>query len=125
MHIQKYLITLLLLAVGSTTMWAHLPPHRAKQRPSKDNGVNYREICANSEAQADQEINNVRARLLAGGDCWWDLSDGRYIVPKVAIGSGLPEVSSIFAGSVWLGGIDPGGNLKLACQDYRSGTNPD
>jgi hypothetical protein len=115
----------MLLVVGSTSLWAHLPPHRAKQHPPKNNGVSYREVCANSEAQADQEINNVRARLLAGGDCWWDFTDGRYIVPKVAIGSGQPEVSSIFAGSVWLGGIDPGGNLKLACQDYRDGANPD
>ncbi|MCB0523796.1 MAG: hypothetical protein H6576_15230 [Lewinellaceae bacterium] len=83
----------------------------------------YRDVCANSESQIDQEINNVRARLLGGGDCWWDFTDGRYIVPKVDVSTGQQEVSSIFAGSVWLGGIDPAGNLKLACQDYRSGSN--
>jgi len=123
MRIQKHIITLTLLALSSS-LWAHLPPHRGKERPAKGNGVEYREVCANSEAQADQEINNVRARLLAGGDCWWDFTNGRYIVPKIAAGSGLPEVSSIFAGSVWIGGVDPGGNLKLACQDYRTGANP-
>ena len=83
----------------------------------------YRDVCANSESQIDQSINNVRARLLGGGDCWWDFNDGRYIVPKVDVSTGQAEVSSIFAGSVWLGGVDPAGNLKLACQDYRSGAN--
>lgn len=82
-------------------------------------------FCASSESQIDQEINNVRARLLGGGDCWWDFNDGRYIVPKVDPTSGQREVSSIFAASVWLGGIDPGGNLKLAAQDYRTGGRND
>src|SRR5690606_18347280 len=42
------------------------------------------------------------------------------IVPKVEPGSGLPEVSAIFAGAVWQGGYDPVGNLKLAAQQYRN-----
>ena len=65
-------------------------------------------------------INNVRARLLTGGDVWWDGNNGRYIVPKVEPGTGVPERSSIFAGAVWLGGIDPGVNLKLAAQTYST-----
>jgi len=32
------------------------------------------------------------------------------------------EVSSIFAGAVWLGGIDPGGNLKIAAQQFGTGS---
>ncbi|HAD12212.1 MAG TPA: hypothetical protein DCF33_07210 [Saprospirales bacterium] len=80
----------------------------------------YRDVCANSTSAIDQAINNVRARLLGAGDCWWDLSRGRYIVPKVDPASGLPEVSSLFAGAVWIGGLDPGNNLKLACQTYRN-----
>ena len=82
--------------------------------------ANFREDCATAEAQVDMAINNVRARLLTGGDVWWDGSNGRYIVPKVEPGSGVPERSSIFAGAVWLGGFDPGGNLKLAAQTYST-----
>ena len=83
--------------------------------------IEYRDgVCANSLSQIDQEINNVRARLLGGGDCWWNLTEGRYIVPKVDVSTGADEVSSIFAGSVWIGGVDPGKNLKLACQTFRS-----
>lgn len=95
-------------------------PHAKGPKTAK---AQYRDVCANSESQIDQQINNVRARLLGGGDCWWDFTDGRYIVPKVDVTTGQAEVSSLFAGSVWLGGVDPAGNLKLACQDYRSGSN--
>ncbi len=76
----------------------------------------FRTDCDNAIAQVDQAINNVRARLTTGGDVWWNSNDGRYIVPKVPAGS--PEVSSIFAGAVWLGGVDPAGNLKVAAQTY-------
>jgi hypothetical protein len=82
------------------------------------------EQCDNAITQTDQAINNVRARLTTGGDVWWDSNNGRYIVPKVP--PGVPEVSSIFAGAVWLGGVDPAGNLKLAAQTYgRSSGNFD
>jgi len=79
----------------------------------------YRMNCAVATFEDDIAINNVRARLLVGGDVWWDGDQGRYIIPAVA--AGLPEVSSIFAGAVWLGGVDPAGNLKLAAKQY--GTN--
>jgi hypothetical protein len=107
-----------ILVLAALDASARYPDH--KYKPSQKNKVEYRDVCANSKSQIDQDINNVRARLLAGGDCWWDFSDGRYVVPKVDVSSGQREVSSIFAGSVWLGGFDPGNALKLACQDYRS-----
>ena len=48
------------------------------------------------QAQSDLNINNVRARILGGGDMWWDLNDARYEVPK---GGGK---HSMFAGALWL-----------------------
>ena len=106
------------LAMVSWGAFAHVPSHLRPSNAPKP--VSYRDVCSNSNSQIDQEINNVRARLLGGGDCWWDFNDGRYIVPKVDPSTGQREVSSIFAASVWLGGVDPAGNLKLACQDYRN-----
>ncbi len=122
MRVSNVIIAALVLWAGS--LWAHIPggPQNAG-KPAKN--VQYRGVCAASRAQIDQEINNVRARLLAGGDCWWDFRDGRYIVPKVDPATGQREVSSLFSGSVWLGGVDPAGNLKLACQDYRPGGRND
>lgn len=124
MRIHRLWIAVMLAFIAGSGAFAHVPDNM--RRASKPDKAKLRaEVCANSQSQIDQEINNVRARLLAGGDCWWDLNDGRYIVPKVDVSSGQKEVSSIFAGSVWLGGLDPAGNLKLACQDYghQTGTN--
>ena len=105
---------------------AHINPELAKQKPSTDKvEIDFREDCVPATSQMDMDINNVRARLTTGGDVWWNLQDGRYVVPKPPLGSGLPEVSSIFAGAVWIGGYDKGGNLKLAAHTYRSSSSND
>ena len=115
-------LTLLVALTVPATTTAHKDPTRPN-RPAtaaEQQRIDFRSNCDNAVAQVDMAINNVRARLTTGGDVWWDGSDGRYVVPKPA--PGLPEVSSIFAGAVWLGGRDPGGGLKVAAQDYgRSG----
>jgi hypothetical protein len=69
--------------------------------------------CAPASAQTDLAINNVRARILGGSDMWWDLQNGRYEVPK---GSNR---HSLFAGALWIGGEDDGGQLKVAAMTYR------
>ncbi len=98
---------------------------KGNQSPPPGN-LDLRSDCSQGSSSRDIAINNVRARLLIAGDCWWDLSSrARYVVPKVPLGSGLPEVSSLFAGAVWLGGKDPAGNLKLAAQTYRTNTRTD
>src|SRR3954468_15312970 len=71
--------------------------------------------CPPGAAQVDLDINNVRARMLTGGDMWWDYSansHGQYEVPK---GSGLMP---IYAGAIWMGGFN-GPNLYVAGQEYR------
>src|ERR1035437_9110900 len=73
--------------------------------------------CTPATAQTDLDINNVRARILSGGDMWWDLITARYEVPK---GS---NKFSIFAGALWIGGIDAGGQLKIAAMTYRQTGN--
>jgi hypothetical protein len=114
MNNMKYFITTI-LCFGLMTAFAFRNPESAK--PAKKNTtVEYRMNCAQASRQTDLDINNVRARLLVGGDVWWDGNNGRYIVPNVEPGE--VEVSSIFAGAVWLGGIDPGGNLKIAAQQF-------
>ncbi len=107
------------------TAAAHINPElHNKPKNQHQQQVRYREACTTAKAQIDQgvdrlnggKINNVRARLTTGGDVWWDRNDGKYVVPHVDPGE--PEVSSIFAGAVWLGGYDPAGNLKVAAQTY-------
>lgn len=75
--------------------------------------------CEAAESQFDLEINNVRARLLSGGDVWWNLSNAQYEVPKIDPPGSAPSVHALFAGALWVSGIDDGGNLKIAAQTYR------
>jgi hypothetical protein len=83
-----------------------------------------RASCAQTSAVIDLDINNVRATLMNGGDMWWDRSKSTaaYEVPK---GNGTGDKkNALFAGSIWIGGIDKGsGNLKVAAQTYRQGGN--
>ena len=78
-------------------------------------------LCAPAAAKEDLDINNVRATILTGGDMWWDLVNGKYLVPKPAQGANGP--TSLFAGALWIGGIDASGTLKLAGQTYRQSGN--
>src|ERR1700750_3191473 len=75
--------------------------------------------CNPATAAIDLDINNVRARLMTGGDMWWDIgtAEARYEVPKGT------KKNSLFAGSVWMGGYDPSKNLKVAAQTYRQNGN--
>ncbi len=73
--------------------------------------------CFPTTAKTDLDINNVRTTIMVGGDMFWDLDNAQYEVPK---GSGK---TSIFLGALWIGGLDPGGNLKLAAMTYRQGGN--
>ncbi len=81
------------------------------------------EDCDPATSQIDLDINNVRARILGGGDFWWDLNVAKYEVPKIPDGSDETPVSSLFAGSVWVGGIDENQQLKMAAQTYRQSGN--
>lgn len=71
--------------------------------------------CTPPTAQMDLDINNVRARILNGGDLWWDpLSQTPYY--EVPIGS---NKNALFAGSFWVGGLDAGNQVYVAAQTYR------
>ncbi|RYZ56482.1 MAG: hypothetical protein EOP49_00250 [Sphingobacteriales bacterium] len=75
--------------------------------------------CDPATSSIDLDINNVRAKLMTGGDMWWDIGTGeaRYEVPK---GS---KKNSLFAGSVWIGGFTTDRQLKVAAQTYRQDGN--
>lgn len=79
--------------------------------------------CVAATSSIDLDINNIRARLMNGGDMWWDLvNNAKYEVPKSL--PGQPEnPSSLFAGAVWIGGVDAQGQLKVAAATYRQNGN--
>ena len=75
--------------------------------------------CKEAQAAIDMNINNVTARIMTGGDMWYDRGTGAaaYEIPK---GS---NKNSLFAGSSWIGGYDAQGQLKVAAQTYRQNGN--
>lgn len=70
--------------------------------------------CSPATSSTELDLNNVRALIHTGGDMWWDLQGNpKYEVPA---GSGK---TALFAGSIWIGGLDVNGQLKIAAQRFR------
>ena len=73
--------------------------------------------CDPTTSQTDLDVNNVRATIMSGADMWWNLSDPQYEIPKGG------NKHSLFAGALWIGGVDAGGQLKVAAMTYRQSGN--
>src|SRR6185369_1261286 len=73
--------------------------------------------CTQSTSHRDLDINNIRCPIMINGDMWWDLNSAQYEVPKDQ------KKYSLFAGALWIGGLDQSGNLKMADQTYRQSGN--
>ncbi|MDR2011230.1 MAG: T9SS type A sorting domain-containing protein [Bacteroidales bacterium] len=70
-----------------------------------------------SDGNAKVYMNNVRAKIHTGGDMWWDLQGKpSYEVPATPNGTGA---HALYAGSIWIGGLDANGQLKMAAQKFR------
>ncbi len=106
------------LVIGSSAAMATGHEADGKQKnASKDKTA---AGCTAASSRVDLDINNVRATLQNGGDMWWDLvGSPLYEVPKIDPPGSAPAVHSLFAGAIWIGGLDDGGNLKVAAQTYR------
>jgi hypothetical protein len=71
--------------------------------------------CLNPESSAVLDLNNVRTTIHSGGDMWWDLKQfARYEIPKDS------RKHSLYLGTLWIGGTDINGQLKVAAQRYRN-----
>lgn len=76
--------------------------------------------CSAPQASAELATNNVRTIIYSGSDMWWDLfgsGSAYYVVPKVD--EKAKWISSNFTGNIWFGGVDNGGQLRVAAQTYR------
>ena len=92
---NKFLLqTLGIILMGSTVTNAQLP-------------IGYTSI----------DINNIEAGVTSSSDLFWDFSNPKFEVPK---GSGL---QALFAGGIWIGGMDAGGQVHMAAQTYRQTGN--
>jgi hypothetical protein len=94
------------------------PLNSGNKNANASSGNKVAAACAPGSGRTDLDLNNVRALIFTSGDMWWNLSNApQYEVPK---GGGI---HSEFAASLWIGGLDNGGNLKSAAMTYRSRGN--
>jgi hypothetical protein len=114
---MKKIIVLLSILSGLNLIGKENP---ASDKAVKSLGGRVMSGCTQPRSSRELWINNVRTIIYTGGDMWWDLfgnSQAYYIVP--ATQNRATGVSSLFAGSIWLGGLDAGGQLKVAAMTYR------
>ncbi len=116
----------LILIISTASVFADVD----KNDPGKRSGTtgSYRSAaaeCARSSSREVLEINNVRTTLHNGGDMWWNLASPglpRYEIPKKDDPS-APKQHSLFAGSVWIGGVDQTSlELLVLANTYRQGS---
>jgi hypothetical protein len=89
---------------------------RYEQDGSKGQRAQTAAGCAPSSAFEWLDINNVRTRINAGGDMWWDLPSGtgsKYFIPANG------AATSLYAGSLWIAGVDVNNQLKCAALRFR------
>jgi hypothetical protein len=106
-------ILLLLVILTSTMVSVKAKENIGSSGLRKKQVENVLSGCTSGITQDVMQLNNVRTTILTDGDMWWNLVSAKYEVPK---GQGA---SSIFAGSLWIGGLDNGGQLKIAAMTYR------
>ena len=72
-------------------------------------------LCASGSGFEMLAINNIRARVNTGGDMWHNFATNmaQYYVPAAT------QKTSLYAGALWIGGVDKNNQLKLAAQRFR------
>ncbi len=91
----------------------------AKENPKNpkfnNEQASFRSDCVRPTAQYDMGVNNVRARILTGGDMF---ESSGYITPIPK--SGQRSVSAIYTSGLWMAGQDRVGNIRLSASTYRT-----
>ena len=110
------------LLLAALLIVAAMIPGKAEVCKYDDGGKGNRSLkqttagCSPSSAFEWLDINNVKTRINAGGDMWWDLPSGtgsKYYIPANG------AATSLFAGSLWIAGVDINHQLKCAALRFR------
>lgn len=115
----KYFSLLMALAVaGNASAYDH-DFGKSKTAVNKPTPQTRGANCAPANFRLTMQFNDVSAQLESGGLLFLDRQNGvaTYRVPK----SG--DVTAIYAGSLWMGGVDVNGQLKLAAVKFRQDGN--
>ncbi|MBL7923498.1 MAG: hypothetical protein JNL88_04800 [Bacteroidia bacterium] len=111
----KTLLSLVLMTAWSASTFAKMNVGANRLASTPNVGAKVAATCPVTTAQIDLDVNQVRARVLVGGDLWWD-PVGQTPYYEVPIGS---NKNSIYSGALWIGGFDQSNQLLVAAQTYR------
>ncbi len=104
----------ILLVLGSYASFGYKTPNS-----NSNSGIESRAAgCATSTESIFLDYNNVKAIIETGGVLWTDRASDRaaYEVPKTDEFINSPKV--IYAGSLWMGGTDVNGQLRIAAARF-------
>jgi hypothetical protein len=110
---MKNFLLILAAVLISTFSFARESEKSGSRSGKKPNG-SLAANCSPATQSTELDINNTRALIQTGGDMWWDFTRPQYEIPK---NSGQ---TALFAGSLWMGGRDISGQLKVAAQMFRA-----
>jgi hypothetical protein len=126
---MKYVSFVLSLIIATNT-YAYLDVNsksKAKDKGNSSQGsFTGKANCAPPNNRLTMEFNDVRAFLSTTGVLFYDRNNGvaAYEVPKSPKGSAASaRLTAIFAASLWMGGTDINGQLKLAAAKFGDGND--
>ncbi len=113
MRVFNYIVICAALLTASVT---HLNAREWLGPISKSNAVGSKAAgCSPAQSLSQFYVNNVRTAAETGGNTWYDRGNG---LPYYEVPAGGGN-HAVFAGALWMGGVDPAGNLKLAAITFR------
>jgi len=108
------------MAISEPSLAFNHDANKQKSDPDhKGSGTEKAAGCAPANYRKTLSFNDVSCQIETGGLLFLDRANGlaTYKVPKTG------NVTTIYAGALWMGGVDPAGNLKLAAVKYRNNGN--
>ncbi len=118
----KYVGLLLSLFLAGHSFAGYGEGHKPKGKDKGEAPFTNKANCSPATARLVLEFNDVRAQLNTNGVLFNDRAGkvAGYEVPKSTSG---PKLRAIFAASLWMGGVDFTGHLKLAAAKFGDGND--
>ena len=115
-NMKKIACLFLTFALFSFFTTANCEEAKGRKQGKSENEIKSNSAgCAPGANYKYLQVNNVSCRINTGGDMWWDFENPQYEIPA---GS---SKTSMFSGSLWIGGVDANQVLKVAAVKYRQG----
>jgi hypothetical protein len=122
----NYLSLLVMMCfVGQASAYNHDHEKSGKQggKPKPNPVTTKAATCAPANYRKTMDFNDVSCQLETGGLLFMDRANnlGTYTVPKKK--GNETVVTTIYAGALWMGGVDTNGLLKIAAVKFREGND--